>query len=97
MLVCSRLPLDRIWEDLRHALQNPIDAPPLREIVNPDFIVNAVPNFGNQIAGIFAGNWVSAWLEAAKMVDQMYGVEIGEEADIVIGTAGGYPMDISLY
>ncbi len=65
--------------------------------VNPVFIVNVVANLENKIAGIFAGNWVSAWLEATKLVDEVCGVEIEEEADIVIASAGGYPMDINLY
>lgn len=65
--------------------------------VSPDFIVNVVPNLDGDICGIFAGNWVSAWLEGVKMVDEIFGVEIQEQADIVIATAGGYPKDINLY
>jgi nickel-dependent lactate racemase len=66
-------------------------------LVKPDFIVNVVPNLDGQICGIFAGNWVSAWLRATRLVDAMYGVEIREKADIAIATAGGYPKDINLY
>jgi nickel-dependent lactate racemase len=66
-------------------------------LVRPDFIVNVVVNLDDEIAGVFAGNWVSAWLEATKLVDHIFGVEIEEEADIVIATAGGYPKDINLY
>lgn len=65
--------------------------------VQPDFIVNTVPNLDGQIAGVFAGNWVSAWLDSVKLVDEIFGVEVEEEADIVIATAGGYPRDINLY
>ncbi|WP_028308640.1 nickel-dependent lactate racemase [Desulfitibacter alkalitolerans] len=65
--------------------------------VNPDFIVNVVPNPEGDIAGVFAGNWISAWLHGTELVDKMYGIEIQEEADIVIATAGGYPKDINLY
>jgi len=65
--------------------------------VKADFIVNVVVNLDDEIAGVFAGNWVSAWLEATKLVDQIFGVEIEEEADIVIASAGGYPKDINLY
>jgi nickel-dependent lactate racemase len=63
----------------------------------PDFIVNVVPNLNGEITGIFAGNWISAWLEAIRMVDDIFGAEIEEKADIVIATAGGYPKDINLY
>ena len=65
--------------------------------VSPDFIVNVVPNLDGDICGIFAGNWVSAWWDATKLVDKIFGVEIKEKADIVIATAGGYPRDINLY
>ena len=50
-----------------------------------------------EIAGIIAGNWVSAWLEATKLVDHIFDSEIEEQADIVIGSAGGYPRGINLY
>ena len=47
--------------------------------------------------GIFAGNWVSAWQEGTKLVDEIYSVEIPDRADIVIASAGGSPKDINLY
>jgi nickel-dependent lactate racemase len=65
--------------------------------VKPDFIVNVVPNAEGEYAGIFAGNWVSAWQEGTKLVDEIYGVPIPGLADIVIASAGGSPKDINLY
>jgi nickel-dependent lactate racemase len=65
--------------------------------VKPDFIVNVVPNAKGDYAGIFAGNWVSAWQEGTKLVDEIYSVEIPDLADIVIASAGGSPKDINLY
>jgi nickel-dependent lactate racemase len=65
--------------------------------VKPDFIVNMVPNANGDYAGIFAGNWVSAWQEGTKLVDEIYSVEIPGPADIVIASAGGSPKDINLY
>jgi lactate racemase len=65
--------------------------------VKPDFIVNVVPNADGDYAGIFAGNWVSAWQEGTKLVDEIYSVEIPGPADIVIASAGGSPKDINLY
>ncbi len=62
-----------------------------------DFIVNVVPNLDGDISGIFAGNWITAWQQATKMVDTIFGVAIQEQADIVIASAGGYPKDINLY
>lgn len=65
--------------------------------VKPHFVVNIVPNMAGEIVGIFAGNWVSAWLEATRLVDCIFTAEIEDQADIVIGSAGGYPRDINLY
>jgi nickel-dependent lactate racemase len=62
-----------------------------------DFIVNVVPNLDGDITGIFTGNWISAWQKATQMVDEIFGVTIQEQADIVIASAGGYPKDINLY
>jgi len=66
-------------------------------LVQPDFIVNVVPNAEEDYAGIFAGNWVSAWQEGMKRVDEIYSVPIPGRADIVIASAGGFPKDINLY
>ncbi|MDU2063879.1 MAG: nickel-dependent lactate racemase [Sporomusaceae bacterium] len=65
--------------------------------VKPDFIVNMVPTPDGKVGGIFAGNWISAWQQGTKLVDEIYGVDIPAKADIVITTAGGYPKDINLY
>jgi len=65
--------------------------------IQPDFIINMVPAPEGGFAGIFASNWVSAWQEGCKLVDELYGVEINSLADIVIATAGGFPKDINLY
>ena len=65
--------------------------------VKPDFIVNMVPTPDGEIAGIFAGNWISAWQEGTKLVESIYGVDIPGKADIVVTTAGGFPKDINLY
>ncbi len=65
--------------------------------LKPDFIVNVVPNLDGDITGIFTGNWISAWQAATRMVDDIFGVAIRQQADIVIASAGGYPKDINLY
>ena len=65
--------------------------------LKPDFLINVVPNLDGDIAGIFAGNWVSAWMRACRMVERLYGIKTEAKADIVIATAGGYPKDINLY
>ena len=65
--------------------------------VQPDFLVNIVPTLEGGVAGVFAGNWSSAWHEATHLVDRIFGVPIEATADIVVASAGGYPRDINLY
>ena len=65
--------------------------------VKPDFMVNVAPNEEGELAGIFAGNWMTAWLEATRLVDKIFRVNIEARADIVIASAGGYPKDINIY
>jgi nickel-dependent lactate racemase len=66
-------------------------------LVRPDFLINIVPNLNGEIARVFAGNWASAWWQATRLVDDIFGVPIEKASDIVIATAGGYPKDINLY
>ena len=63
----------------------------------PSFLINVVLNEKKEFLGVFAGNFITAHLEACKMVDKAYGVEIEKEADLVIATCGGYPKDINVY
>ena len=78
---------------------NPIheDMMEVAAFLKPDFLINVVPNLEGEIAGIFTGNWISAWMAACSMVERIYGVRVKKKADIVIATAGGYPKDINLY
>jgi nickel-dependent lactate racemase len=46
---------------------------------------------------IFAGHWLESHLQACKFVEQVYGVPVAREADIVIASCGGYPKDINVY
>ena len=78
---------------------NPLheDMMEIAALVDPDFLVNVVPNLDGEIAGIFTGNWITAWHKACQLVVNIFGVEIEHQADIVIASAGGYPKDINLY
>lgn len=63
----------------------------------PSFLINVVLNEKKEFLGVFAGDFITAHLEACKMVDEAYGVSISKEADLVIATCGGYPKDINVY
>ena len=62
-----------------------------------DFILNVVTNSKGEIVKAFAGDLEQAFLEATKLVDEMYRVSVDRRADIVVVSPGGYPADINLY
>ena len=62
-----------------------------------DFIVNVVANKKGEIVKAFAGDLEQAFLEAVKLVDEMYRVTVDRRADIIVVSAGGYPADMNLY
>jgi nickel-dependent lactate racemase len=61
------------------------------------FILNVVTNSKGEIVKAFAGDLEQAFLEATKLVDDMYRVQVDRRADIVVVSPGGYPADINLY
>ena len=63
----------------------------------PSFLLNVVLNGEKEFTGIFAGNYITAHKKACEFVEKQNGVEIEEEAPIVIASCGGSPKDINLY
>ena len=61
------------------------------------FLFNAILNAKHEFLKIFAGDYIAAHKEACKFVDEVYGVPINKEADVVIVSCGGYPKDINVY
>jgi nickel-dependent lactate racemase len=78
---------------------NPVheDMTEAARLAKVDFILNVVNNSKGEIVKAFAGDLEQAFLEATKLVDEMYRVTIDRRADIVVVSAGGYPTDINLY
>jgi nickel-dependent lactate racemase len=64
-------------------------------MVSPDFLVNVVLNDRREIAGVFAGDWEKAHLQACEAVTANFMVKIGEHADVVVTAPGGYPKDVN--
>jgi len=62
-----------------------------------DFIVNVVENKKGEIVKAFAGDLEQAFLEAVKLVDEMYRVTVDRRADVLVVSAGGAPADMNLY
>lgn len=66
-------------------------------MLKPAFLLNAVFTPEGQFARVVAGHWEQAWQDGCRTVEQIYGVPINGQTDVVIASAGGYPKDINLY
>ena len=67
------------------------------EMHRPSFLINVVMDEEKRFLKVFAGDYILAHKEACKCVDEVYGAEVKQEADLVIATCGGYPKDINVY
>ena len=62
-----------------------------------NFIVNTTINKRKEITGIFAGDPIEAHLRGVEFLDRHVKIAMEGEADIVITTNGGYPLDRDVY
>jgi nickel-dependent lactate racemase len=78
---------------------NPVhrDMTEAARLTKVDFIVNVVENKKGEIVEAFAGDLEQAFMEAVKLVDEMYRIAVDRRADILVVSAGGHPADINLY
>jgi nickel-dependent lactate racemase len=67
------------------------------EMRRPSFLLNVVLNEKKEFLKVFAGDYIQAHLQGCALVEQIYGAEISEPADLVIASCGGYPKDINVY
>jgi len=67
------------------------------KLAKVDFIVNVVANKKDEIVKAFAGDMEQAFLEAVKLIDEMYRIPLDRRADIIVVSAGGHPSDMNLY
>jgi lactate racemase len=74
-----------------------VDMTEAARLAKVDFIVNIVENKKGEIVKAFAGDLEAAFLEATKLVDEMFRVTVDRRADIIVVSAGGHPSDIDLY
>lgn len=65
--------------------------------VGVDFIVNVALNEHKEIVGVFSGELDHAHLAGVEFVSEHVSDTLPEPADIVITTAGGYPLDKTWY
>ncbi len=88
----------------RDAVAGELDKNPVRcdieevaDFLPVQFIVNVVLNEKKEIIKAFAGHHQLAHRQGCRFIDQMYKIDIGQKADLVIVSAGGYPKDLNLY
>ncbi len=79
--------------------ENPVhqDMTEAAKLAKVDFVVNVVQNKKGEIVKAFAGDLEEAFLEAVKLVNEMYRLTVERRSDILVVSAGGYPADINLY
>jgi len=74
-----------------------VDAIQAANFLKPDFILNVVLNTEQRFGKIVAGDMIKAHETGCRIVEEYFGVEIKEKADLVIISCGGYPRDINFY
>jgi nickel-dependent lactate racemase len=62
-----------------------------------DFLLNVVINKNREITGVFAGHYDKAHMAGCEMVFEHAVTKIDERVDLVITSAGGYPLDATFY
>ena len=65
-------------------------------LVEPDFLVNVVLTPDGKLARVVAGHYDKAHREGCKTVDELLSVAVDEPYDLLVVSAGGYPLDIDL-
>ena len=65
-------------------------------MADPDFLVNVVLTPDGKLARVVAGHFELAHRAGCLVVDEVLSAEIGEPYDVLIASAGGYPLDIDL-
>ncbi len=66
-------------------------------IIGVDFILNVVLDEKKGIVKAVAGDPVAAFQAGRQVADEVYGIPIERQADIVLASAGGRPKDVNLY
>ena len=67
------------------------------ELAGVDFIVNVVINKQRELVGVFAGHHSTAHQAGCEMVSNMSVQKLTEPVDLVVTSAGGYPLDATFY
>jgi nickel-dependent lactate racemase len=69
----------------------------IARLVNVDLLVDVTINRARQLTGVFAGHIEHAHAAGMRFVEHEVCVDLDEPADIVITSAGGFPLDDTYY
>jgi nickel-dependent lactate racemase len=69
----------------------------IAKMAGVNFIINVTINKNKEITGVFSGDLEEAFYEGASFCKKFNLVKIKGEADIVITSGGGSPLDATLY
>lgn len=67
------------------------------ELAGVDFILNVVINQDRDLAGVFGGHYKEAHEKGCELVRNHAVAELEEKVDLVVTSAGGYPLDATFY
>lgn len=67
------------------------------ELAGVDFILNVVINQERELAGVFAGHYDLAHQAGCEFVSNHAVAILEEKVDLVITSAGGFPLDATFY
>ncbi|RQD68821.1 MAG: nickel-dependent lactate racemase [Tindallia sp. MSAO_Bac2] len=67
------------------------------KMVNPSFMLNVIVNSEGKIGAAVAGDYLKAFEEGKRKLDETDRIPIDSLADMVVVSVGGYPKDINLY
>lgn len=66
-------------------------------LLKPAFLVNTVFTADGGLYEVVGGHWYDAWKKGCDDLLRIASVPISAQADVTIGSAGGYPKDMNLY
>jgi nickel-dependent lactate racemase len=69
----------------------------IARLVGPDFLLDVAIDRQRRLTGVFAGDFEAAHAAGVSFVEPHVLVRLERAADVVITSAGGYPLDATLY
>jgi nickel-dependent lactate racemase len=76
---------------------NPVhlDMLEIARAAKPSFCLNTVLNQRHEVTHVFSGDYLAAHQQGCEVVESLCRVPLGEPADLVVASCGGWPYDIS--